>query len=549
MEENILNALNEIVNFIKRGESFGLFDPEFKNTECLSQASRLLREKLGLNIHQAALLGLAIEESAGKRTSYQEIARAAYCSYLDLVSHAKDFQTLRKLGYLRITEEIISVPNEAMEALMNNRPYEKTAATGLSTHAIMMQMRKYVGKLKRDELAEDLFLEEIDMLFRNNPETSVAMGYNKHIAPLKLNPAEKYLFYIAFYGTRFLGDQFAPYDLRDYYIDDSRFEDTLYNFEMAPETIVLVKNHIIEPVTKDGMVEDGVFQIRKDIVSDMLQEEIAKQSNEKTIWLEDSSKFIQKELFYNESEGQQIARLSSLISEDNLHRVFESMEAKGMRTGFTCLFYGAPGTGKTETALQLARTTGRKVLSADVAKIMSKWVGESEKNARRLFRDYKAANEENELTPILLLNEADAFLGKRFENVRTATEKMENGLQNIFLEELERFSGILIATTNLTTNLDPAFERRFLFKVCFDKPSEEVRANIWKSNIPELSEDEARKLATAYDFSGGQIENLVRKKDIEAILNNLEPDFATICRFCDEEKITDRRRSIGFKTI
>ena len=548
MEENILNALNEIVNFIKRGETFELFDPEFEKTECLSQASRLLREKLGLNIYQAALLGLAIEESAGKRTSYQEIARAAWCSYLDLMSHAKDFQTLRKLGYLRITEDIISIPNEALEALMNNRPYEKAAATGLSTHAIMMKMRKYVGKLKRDELAEDLFLEEIDMLFRNNPETSVAMGYNKHIAPLKLNPAEKYLFYIAFYGTRFLGDQFAACDLRDYYIDDSHFEDTLYNFEMAPETIALVKNHIIEPVTKDGMVDEGVFQIRKDIVSDMLQEEIAKQSNEKTIWLEDSSKFIQKELFYNESEGQQIARLSSLISEDNLHRVFESMEAKGMRTGFTCLFYGAPGTGKTETALQLARTTGRKVLSADVAKIMSKWVGESEHNARRLFRDYKAANDDNELTPILLLNEADAFLGKRFENVRTATEKMENGLQNIFLEELERFSGILIATTNLTTNLDPAFERRFLFKVCFDKPSEEVRANIWKSNIPELSEDEARKLAATYDFSGGQIENIVRKKDIEAILNNLEPDFATICRFCDEEKITDRRRAIGFKT-
>ena len=160
MEENILNALNEIVNFIKRGESFELFDPEFENTECLSQASRLLREKLGLNIHQAALLGLAIEESAGKRTSYQEIARAAWCSYLDLMSHAKDFQTLRKLGYLRITEDIISIPNEALEALMNNRPYEKAAATGLSTHAIMMKMRKYVGKLKRDELAEDLFLKK-----------------------------------------------------------------------------------------------------------------------------------------------------------------------------------------------------------------------------------------------------------------------------------------------------------------------------------------------------------------------------------------------------
>jgi len=222
-----------------------------------------------------------------------------------------------------------------------------------------MKIRRYVGKLRREELAEDLFLEEIDMILRNNPETSVAMGYNKHIAPLKLDPAEKYLFYIAFYGTRFLGDQFTPFNLREYYTDYSRFEDTLYNFEMAPESIELVKNHIIEPATNDGMVEEGLFQIRKDIVSDMLQEEMTKQSKEKTIWLEDSSKYAQKELFYNEAEGQQIARLSSLISKDNLHRVFESMQAKGMRTGFTCLFYGAPGTGKTETALQLARATGR----------------------------------------------------------------------------------------------------------------------------------------------------------------------------------------------
>lgn len=128
----------------------------------------------------------------------------------------------------------------------------------------------------------------------------------------------------------------------------------------------------------------------------------------------DSTEYTPKEFFYNEAEKQQVQRLSALLSPDNMHRVFESMEAKGMRTGFTCLFFGAPGTGKTETALQLARATGRKVLCADIAQILSKWIGESEQNARRLFRDYRKANEENELSPILLLNEADAFLGTSY---------------------------------------------------------------------------------------------------------------------------------------
>ena len=125
---------------------------------------------------------------------------------------------------------------------------------------------------------------------------------------------------------------------------------------------------------------------------------------------------------------------------------------------------------------------------------------------------------------------------------------MENGLQNIFLEELERFSGILIATTNLTSNLDPAFDRRFLFKIRFDKPSTEVGASIWRSIIPELSEGEALQLATGYDFSGGQIENIARKRNLDAILNGSEPDFATIRHYCDEETIANRpfRRVIGF---
>ena len=546
MEQNILNALNFIVTYVK-GSGFGLFYPGLETEDCLSKDASLLREKLGLTTLQSALLGLAIEESAGKRTSFREIAEAVDCSYLELMSHADEFLALRKKGYLRISEEKISIPAEAMAALMKNQAFTRTEPKGMSTEAQLAKIKRYLGKVRRDQMSEELFVEEADLLIRSNSESSLGMAFAKHIAPLKLPDQERYLFYLALYGARYHGNQFSVVDVRDYFSNDSSYDEALFWLENCHNCLDLFKYKIIEEVSVDGLVEEGQFKIRDDIVEDCLKEAAPYEGN-KSIWLEDSAKYTPKELFYNEAEKQQVQRLSALLSPANLHRVFESMEAKGMRTGFTCLFFGAPGTGKTETALQLARATGRKVLSADIALILSKWIGESEQNARRLFRDYRKANDENELSPILLLNEADAFLGKRFENVRNSTEKMENGLQNIFLEELERFSGILIATTNLTSNLDPAFDRRFLFKIRFDKPCTEVSASIWRSIIPELSEGEALQLATGYDFSGGQIENIARKRNLDAILNGSEPDFETICHYCNEETIANRpfRRVIGF---
>lgn len=546
MEQNILNALNTIVTSIKNSE-LNLFDPALDSTESIKKEIGMLRETLGLTALQAALLGLSIEGAAGKRTSFREIADAVGCSYLELMSHADEFLALRKKGYLRISEEKISIPAETMAALAKNQAYTRTEPKGMSTEAQLTKIKRYLGKVHRDQMTEELFVEEVDLLIRSNPESSLGMAFTKHIAPCNLPDQERFLFYLALYGARFHGNQFSVVDVREYFSVESGFDETIFWLENCHSCLDLFKHKIIEEVSVDGLVEEGQFKIRDDIAEDFLKEATPFEGN-KSIWLEDSAKYTPKELFYNETEKQQVQRLSTLLSPVNLHRVFESMEAKGMRTGFTCLFFGAPGTGKTETALQLARATGRKVLSADIAQILSKWIGESEQNARRLFRDYRKANEENELSPILLLNEADAFLCKRFENVRNSTEKMENGLQNIFLEELERFSGILIATTNLTSNLDPAFDRRFLFKIRFDKPCAEVSASIWRSIIPELSEKEALQLATSYDFSGGQIENIAHKRNLDAILNGSEPDFAAICHYCDEETIANRpfRRAIGF---
>ena len=150
--------------------------------------------------------------------------------------------------------------------------------------------------------------------------------------------------------------------------------------------------------------------------------------------------------------------------------------------------------------------------------------------------------------PILLFNEADAIFGIRQSGAERAVDKMENSIQNIILQEMEDLDGILIATTNLTANLDKAFERRFLYKVRFNKPSLEAKVSIWKAMMGELSDKEAIQLANDYDFSGGQIENVSRKKTIRSIIDCAEPSFMEIKKFCDEENMGERpvRKPIGF---
>ena len=236
------------------------------------------------------------------------------------------------------------------------------------------------------------------------------------------------------------------------------------------------------------------------------------------------------------------------MSAERYDEIRGKLREKGLRTGFTCLFYGSPGTGKTETVYQIARSCGRDLFIVDVSQIKSCWVGESEKNIKDVFDKYRKAVKNGGPVPILLFNEADAIFGIRAQGAERAVDKMENAIQNIILQEMEDLDGILIATTNLTTNLDKAFERRFLYKIRFDKPSLEARASIWRSMIPELSEDESTQLAKDFDFSGGQIENIARKREVSSIIGLTEPSYAQVREFCTEEIIENEpaRRKIGF---
>lgn len=125
---------------------------------------------------------------------------------------------------------------------------------------------------------------------------------------------------------------------------------------------------------------------------------------------------------------------------------------------------------------------------------------------------------------------------------------MEQSIQNIILQEMERLDGIMICTTNLATALDDAFERRFLYKVEFTAPTVEARQHIWKALIPDIKEADARLLAERYSMSGGNIENIARKANVDAILWGEDSlTLEKLEQYCSQEKIDKNNRpKIGF---
>ena len=187
-------------------------------------------------------------------------------------------------------------------------------------------------------------------------------------------------------------------------------------------------------------------------------------------------------------------------------------------------------------------------MTVEISETKSMWFGESEKKIKEIFTAYREVSKRCKTTPILLFNEADGVLGKRKHERNSAVDQTENAMQNILLHEIENFEGILIATTNLAGNLDGAFERRFLYKIRFEKPSKEARTAIWRIKVPDLSQPDAEYLSESFSLSGGQIENIARKIITEELLKGEAASFERICDFCREENLYDNtgRNRIGF---
>jgi len=171
--------------------------------------------------------------------------------------------------------------------------------------------------------------------------------------------------------------------------------------------------------------------------------------------------------------------------------------------GLAFLFYGPPGTGKSMLAEAIAKHLKKKLLIVEFPKITSRWYGETDKNISSIF---KSAKEHN---LVICIDEADSLLYNR----SFAVQEHEIRFVNVLLQEIERFEGVIILTSNMDSLLDPALERRVSLKIKFDLPDEKIRTEIWRSHIPSkvtLAQDvDFTVLGRQFEFSGGYIKNAV----------------------------------------
>ena len=190
------------------------------------------------------------------------------------------------------------------------------------------------------------------------------------------------------------------------------------------------------------------------------------------------------------------------------HVLMEEWGLRGkVKPGYRVMFYGPPGTGKTLTASLLGKYTGRDVYRIDLSMVVSKYIGETEKNLSKLFD--KAKNKDW----ILFFDEADSVFGKR-TNVRDAHDKYANQEVSYLLQRIETHPGLVILASNLKNNMDMAFTRRFQTIIEFQSPGVEERILLWKNNLPkELPLEESislRELSRTYDLTGANIVNVVQ---------------------------------------
>jgi len=188
--------------------------------------------------------------------------------------------------------------------------------------------------------------------------------------------------------------------------------------------------------------------------------------------------------------------------------------SKKLKPGYRALFYGVPGTGKTLTATLLGKYTGLEVFKIDLSMVVSKYIGETEKNLATLFN--KAQNK----NWILFFDEADALFGKR-TNVRDAHDKYANQEVSYLLQRIENYPGLIILASNFKTNIDAAFTRRFQSIIAFTMPQAAERLQIWKNAFPKkvkLSKAvDIKSIAEKYELSGSNIMNVVQFACLKAL--------------------------------
>lgn len=500
---------------------------------------------------EGVLLSLIINSVVDGGIDLQEIHEFLDCSNMETIRLQSDINSL-------IAKKLVSVKGpfdrgyeptrEVLNAYRDNQPYFPPSLKAETDEDLMSTVFDTNFIHDQREMKREIYNMTLDQIFEENKSLPIM----RHLAVYGITGSWHLAVVLQLCSFLHFDDD-RDIGLRQLtHIFPGGPERNHFIHEMRKGRGILFDNKVIQHgMSHDGLVDTDEYRLTDEAVKKLLPDYKCKNNNGGLLAnVMEPDEIGRKELFFSEQVKKQVDTLAGLLDEENFCSVQQRLTERGMRKGFCCLFYGAPGTGKTAQAQELARRTGRKLVRVDLSNVRDKYVGESEKNVQKIFDDYKDMLKSEEKAPILLLNEADGLLTKRNTSCNFSVDKMENTMQNILLQNMEDFEGIMVATTNLAINMDDAFERRFLYKVEFERPDATVRASIWHSLMPNLDADTVNDIAKRYDFSGGQIENIARKSVVDSILFGEDPcqlksRIDDLCRH-EHIKKAPKLHSIGF---
>lgn len=536
----------------------------FENKEKLMQEQNVLNSLqndiklislfLDLNLEFTPIFSIMIcEQLMGEVNSMKKIMKQMGYNSIEIINSLENVKILKKRGWISISKrkfhsfktdefEISKIVLDAVTyndkaKLVKKKP--ETLAEGL------LQIRQIISNT-----IENYELEEFTTLVLIDIEEYLNFGFIAYIIENKqLSDLEKLILIWMASDVVYGKEEFDLNAIIDFFTQDPSYA---FGFKqkISKGTSHLIKDSFIEFKRPNHVDFTSVKLGDKthDLLYDLRQNSDQKKRSVKYTTLIEPKDIIKQNLFFNTTNEQDINKVDQLLAHQKYKMLMEKFLNKGMKECLTMIFYGAPGTGKTELVKQFALKHERSIYQVEISCIKDMWVGESEKNMKKIFREYADALKYNQNTPILLFNEADALLGIR-TNVQHSVDQMNNSLQNILLQELEDMKGIFIATTNLINNIDGAFDRRILYKLKFDLPNETVRYKILKNQFPDLKDLELIDISKHYELSGGQIQNIKRKLMADEILFNTKSTEkeAIISYIKTEISFRENKKHIGFK--
>ncbi|MCM1139348.1 MAG: ATP-binding protein [Muribaculum sp.] len=417
----LLEAMEQITETARKSQ---MTDDYFKAVQV---PTKYMSDKLGFTPTQSVLFALLVDRSEDNNIHLSELAAFTGCSTTRILRLSKSLEELERQFYIRIRRgrniDSYRVPREVIISLRDDIPYVRKTKEITTVSDFFDSYRVLFQERDNGEISYDMFRN----LCEENLEIIKDTHFSRTLQAELCSPDDRVLFiHMAHLYVSNLDDNIGFRDIEDIY-DDGEVPNEIKGALRSQELPLQVR--LIENLNNDGIVDSERFKLTDYAKEDLLCELNLNAAKNGNNHLTKHDSLIPKALIYNERENEHISQLTSLLMPERFAEVRKNLENAGMRKGFCCLFYGAPGTGKTETVYQIARQTGRDIMQVDVDRIKSCWVGESEKNIKHLFQRYRNICEAREIAPILLFNEADAVLGIRMEGATRGVDKMENSIQ------------------------------------------------------------------------------------------------------------------------